>query len=296
MTEEEKRLKELEQQNAVEQQAEPAAAVAEQTTEQPQPSAYDRLMAAYEERQKKDERADKRDRIRTAIAGIGDTVGALGNLYFTTKYASPIPQTEGMSDKMRERYEAAKAKRDRNRAEWMNYALNIAGRKQAEEQAEASNQLRAAAAEESKRQFDERMNFYREQEERRKAENEFKQQKEAWRQDFEAKKLDQKEQLAKMNADLKRWSERLKMSRSEVAHTLAGYTIDEYEYRDEQGRKHKVKVRTVYNPKTEQLETKETDEVQQSSQQDTQQSGGKSLGIGVQSAKPAGKSLGIKVK
>ena len=296
MTEEEKRLKELEQQNAVEQQAEPAAAVAEQTTEQPQPSAYDRLMAAYEERQKKDERADKRDRIRTAIAGIGDTVGALGNLYFTTKYASPIPQTEGMSDKMRERYEAAKAKRDRNRAEWMNYALNIAGRKQAEEQAEASNQLRAAAAEESKRQFDERMNFYREQEERRKAENEFKQQKEAWRQDFEAKKLDQKEQLAKMNADLKRWSERLKMSRSEVAHTLAGYTIDEYEYRDEQGRKHKVKVRTVYNPKTEQLETKETDEVQQSSQQDTQQSGGKSLGIGVQSTKPAGKSLGINVK
>lgn len=229
-------------------------------TEQPQPSAYDRLMAAYEERQQKDERADKRDRIREAIAGIGDTVGALGNLYFTTKYASPIPQTEGMSDKMRERYEAAKANRDRRRAEWMNYALNIAGRKQAAEQAEANRK-------ENSRQFNDRMDFYKEQEQRRKDEFEFKQQKEQWRQDFEQKKLDQKEKLAIMNADLKKWSERLKMSRSEIAHTLAGYTIDEYEYRDEQGRKHKVKMRTVYNPKTEQLEAKETDEVEQPTQQ-----------------------------
>ena len=111
------------------------------------------------------------------------------------------------------------------------------------------------------------MNLYREQEQRRKDEFEFKQQKEAWRQDFEKEKLDQKAQLAKMNDDLKRWSERLKMSRSEVAHTLAGYTIDEYEYRDEQGRRHKVKVRTVYNPKTEQLESEQTDEVQQTTQQ-----------------------------
>lgn len=113
----------------------------------PQDAAHDYfadIEKAYAERLKKDERSDKRDSISTAIAGIGDTVGALGNLYFTTKYASPIPQTEGMSDKMRERYEAAKAKRDRNRAEWMNYMLNIAGRKQAAEQAEANRKTTEA--------------------------------------------------------------------------------------------------------------------------------------------------------
>lgn len=122
----------------------PAAEAEVQTEESVQPTHdyYADIMNAYEERKRADEESDKRDRIRTAIAGIGDTVGALGNLYFTTKYASPIPQTEGMSDKARERYEAAKARRDRNRAEWMNYALNVAGRKQAAEQADAARKDR----------------------------------------------------------------------------------------------------------------------------------------------------------
>ena len=243
----------------------------------------DKRRAESDEERKKREKREKTQAVIAGIADIGSAIGNMVHAYHGGK--STFDPTQGMSPRYKELWEKNKAEREKMAAERLNYM-------------KMKNSIESAqvADEESRRQFDERMNLYREQEQRRKDEFEFKQQKETWRQDFEKEKLDQKAQLAKMNSDLKRWSERLKMSRSEVAHSLAGYTIDEYEYRDEQGRRHKVKVRTVYNPKTEQLETKETDEVQQSSQQDTQQSGGKSLGIGVQSAKPAGKSLGIKVK
>lgn len=118
--------------------AQPAEVAAEATTQQPQGNWYDAIEKAYAERMKADERADKRDRVRASIAGIGDVASALSNLYFTTQYAPNVPQGDTMSAAQRERADKMKASRDRNRAEWMNYMLNIAGRKQAAEQAEAN--------------------------------------------------------------------------------------------------------------------------------------------------------------
>lgn len=112
----------------------------EEETTPPAHDYYADILKAYDERKQADERADRRDRIREAIGGIGDVASALSNLYFTTQYAPNVPQTQGMSDKMRERYERAKANRDKNRGEWMNYMLNVAGRKQAADQAEANRQ------------------------------------------------------------------------------------------------------------------------------------------------------------
>lgn len=147
------KLTEEQKKQQQEQQGEVAAAVvaeqppevaAEATTQQPQGNWYDAIEKAYAERMKADERADKRDRVRASIAGIGDIASALSNLYFTTQYAPNVPQGDTMSAAQRERADKMKASRDRNRAEWMNYMLNIAGRKQAAEQAEAARKDRKA--------------------------------------------------------------------------------------------------------------------------------------------------------
>ena len=147
MTEEERKKLEQQGESAAAVVAAPEGAVteqAEESAEQPQSNWYDAIEKAYAERMKADERADKRDRVRASIAGIGDIASALSNLYFTTQYAPNVPQGNTMSAAQRERADKMKANRDRNRAEWMNYMLNIAGRKQAAEQAEAARKDRKA--------------------------------------------------------------------------------------------------------------------------------------------------------
>ena len=141
MTEQERKKLEQQGEAAAAVVSEPEGAVtgqAEESVEQPQSNWYDVIEKAYAERQKRDERADKRDQVRASIAGIGDVASALSNLYFTTQYAPNAPQGDVLSAKQRERADRMKANRDRNRAEWMNYMLNIAGRKQTAEQAEAN--------------------------------------------------------------------------------------------------------------------------------------------------------------
>lgn len=250
---------------------------AEEVVEAPQTSGmtlsdmFQQIQEEKNRREKDDAAAEKRGKLREMIGSIGDAAVALNNLYHTTQYAPAPKAAEGMGDAYAERNAQDKAWRDAHRREWLNYALNIAGKKQAEDNAAATQAYR----DEQLKLNRDRLNLQRDAEQRRKDELELRQQKEEWRQNFEKDKLDQKAQLAKMNADLKRWAERMKISRSQIAHTLAGYEIDEYEYRDEQGRNHKVKVRTVYNPKTEQLEAEQSDEVVSTKPQQQSQGGGK---------------------
>ena len=149
LTEEEKRR--LEQQagaaapegTATEQ---PAAVAPAETVETPPSESQrylDRIFAQYEERKKQNAEADKRDHVREAIGGIGDVASALAKLHYTTQYAPYVP-SENLSEKARQRYEKAKANRDANLDQWMHYVLNVAGKKQAAEQAERNRQDRLA--------------------------------------------------------------------------------------------------------------------------------------------------------
>lgn len=105
------------------------------TTETPQ-SEVDKVLAAYEKRQKVDDALDARSRSGSIVGGIADMARSLANLYYTTK-GSPnaFDPTQGMTERQREMYEKAKADRDARRNEWMHYALNVAGRKDAAAQA-----------------------------------------------------------------------------------------------------------------------------------------------------------------
>ncbi|MBR3784034.1 MAG: hypothetical protein IKJ78_06190 [Bacteroidales bacterium] len=125
----------------------------------------DQIIAQYEELKKQNERADKRDRVREAIGGIGDVASALAKLHYTTQYA-PYVGGENLSDKARQRYEKAKANRDANLDQWMHYVLNVAGKKEQARQADRAAKLqqqRIEAAEEKERK--------REEERRQKAED-----------------------------------------------------------------------------------------------------------------------------
>lgn len=117
---------------------EPTAPVEEQQPSESQ-RYLDQIFKQYEERKKQNERADKRDRVREAIGGIGDVASALAKLHYTTQYA-PYVGGENLSEKARQRYEKAKANRDANLDQWMHYMLNVAGKKQAAEQAEKTRQ------------------------------------------------------------------------------------------------------------------------------------------------------------
>lgn len=85
-------------------------------------------------REKDDAAAEKRGKIREMIGSIGDAAVALNNLYHTTQYAPAPKEAVGMGDAYAERNVQDKAWRDAHRREWLNYALNIAGKKQTEEQ------------------------------------------------------------------------------------------------------------------------------------------------------------------
>lgn len=125
----------------------------------------DQIIKQYEEHKKQNERADKRDRVREAIGGIGDVASALAKLHYTTQYA-PYVGGENLSDKARQRYEKAKANRDANLDQWMHYVLNVAGKKEQARQADRAAKLqqqRIEAAEEKERK--------REEERRQKAED-----------------------------------------------------------------------------------------------------------------------------
>lgn len=139
------------------QPVEPTAPVAEQQPSESQ-RYIDQILKQYEEHKKQNAEADKRDRVREAIGGIGDVASALAKLHYTTQYAPYVP-SENLSEKARQRYEKAKANRDANLDQWMHYMLNVAGKKQAAEQAEKTRQdtkaWRDAQAAETKRYHDE---------------------------------------------------------------------------------------------------------------------------------------------
>lgn len=72
---------------------------------------------------KKRERRQKWEKI---INSIGDSVGSLSNLYFTTKGAPDMLKgTSTLSGKTKERYDKAKALRDANRANYLRYSMEI---------------------------------------------------------------------------------------------------------------------------------------------------------------------------
>lgn len=109
-----------------------------QTAPQEQPeSEVEKILKAYEKRKKVDEAFDARCRSGAVVGGIADMARSLANLYYTTK-GSPnaYDPTQNLTARQREMYEKAKADRDANRAEWMHYALNVAGKKDATAQAE----------------------------------------------------------------------------------------------------------------------------------------------------------------
>ena len=72
------------------------------------------------------EKRERREKWEGVINGIGDMGMALSNLFFTTKYAPNMYDgKDSLTAKAKERFEKAKAERERKRERFMNYALML---------------------------------------------------------------------------------------------------------------------------------------------------------------------------
>ena len=215
----------------------PTAAPTEQAPATPTKSATQELIdsikaGSEEERQK----IERRRRAEETISGIADMGKALSNLYFTGKGAPNMydPKT-AMTPKARERYERALKNWNANRAASMQYALS----KQSADLKQQTNDL-------AQRKLDEQERHNKAIENRQNKEYELREAKFEFDKYFKGESLKQKDRIAKMNDTLRRWQTERRFSQAQMAHLLASY--DEYEWRDEQGNKHKTRV--VQNPKT----------------------------------------------
>lgn len=193
----------------------------------------DSIKAGSEEERQKIER---RRQAEETISGIADMGKALSNLYFTGKGAPNMydPKT-AMTPKARERYERALKNWNANRAASMQYALS----KQSADLKQQANDL-------AQRKLDEQERHNKAVEDRQNKEYELREAKFEFDKYFKDESLKQKDRIAKMNDTLRRWQTERRFSQAQMAHLLASY--DEYEWRDEQGNKHKTRV--VQNPKT----------------------------------------------
>lgn len=185
-----------------------------------------------EERQ----RIERRRQTEEAFSSIADMGKAIANLYYTSKGAPNMydPKAE-MTPKARERYEKALQNWEKNRAAAMSYALN----KQSADLKQQANDL-------AQRKLDEQERHNKAVEDRQNKEYELREAKFEFDKYFKGEGLKQKDRIAKMNDTLQRWQAERRFSQAQMAHLLANY--DEYEWRDEQGHKHKTRV--VQNPKT----------------------------------------------
>lgn len=209
-------------------QAAPAAPAKSATQE-----LIDSIKAGSEEERQKIERRRKAEE---TIGGIADMGKALSNLYFTGKGAPNMydPKT-AMTPKARERYERALKNWEKNRVASMQYALS----KQSADLKQQANDL-------AQRRLDEQERHNKAVEDRQNKEYELREAKFEFDKYFKGESLKQKDRIAKMNDTLRRWQTERRFSQAQMAHLLASY--DEYEWRDEQGNKHKTRV--VQNPKT----------------------------------------------
>lgn len=220
----------------------PSTPTAAPTEQPPTPAApaksatqelIDSIKAGSEEERQKIER---RRRAEETISGIADMGKALSNLYFTGKGAPNMydPKT-AMTPRARERYERALKNWEKNRTAAMSYALS----KQTADLKQQANDL-------AQRKLDEQERHNKVVEDRQNKEYELREAKFEFDKYFKGESLKQKDRIAKMNDTLRRWQTERRFSQAQMAHLLASY--DEYEWRDEQGNKHKTRV--VQNPKT----------------------------------------------
>lgn len=220
-------------------------------------------MKQHTESEEEKAKREKREKTKQVITGIADLGRALSNLYYTTQHAPNSYNGEVMSDKVQQRIDKAKAERDKERDWHLNYALNMAKMKQGEQNFHFNEERAKAADKQAEARLEETVRHNKALEDERTAKREMDNAFKEWKMDIEERKLSQRELIAKMNDSTRRWAQQMRVSQSEIAHQLAGYVIDEYEYRDANGQKHKVKQRTVVNPQTGELdiETIDTPEV-----------------------------------
>lgn len=99
--------------------------------------------ARREETPEKRAKRERRERTQNTIASIADAVRAMSNLYFTSQYA-PNMYSSGntLAGKAQERFDKAKAERDKNHDEYLNLSYKLAN----VDAADRANKAAVAAA------------------------------------------------------------------------------------------------------------------------------------------------------
>lgn len=86
------------------------------------------MMNAHTETDKQRMARERSERRRSVASGMADLGRAMANLYYTSQYApNAYDPTQSMSAKTRERFEKAKADRDKDRDWWLRYSTTMAG-------------------------------------------------------------------------------------------------------------------------------------------------------------------------
>lgn len=249
MTDEEKKALEAQKQNETPaggndvvvgeetQQGKPAVTVTT-PTEKPNSAVphLDNLIESYGKKVADHPRQEKLERTQAMIGGIADMGSALSNLYFTNQYApNAYDPKEGMSEKMRERFDKAKAQRDKDRDAWLNYVLQK-GKIEESEKALAYKEKK----DESDRAINnEKLELEKEKFRRLQGLDELKAQQLEWDHQMKEKTFDLKKaelELKRMVAEKKISIAQAKLAQSEIQHKLQEYTETENVERDNRGR------------------------------------------------------------
>lgn len=111
-----------------------------------------------QEQLEKERRRDKASRI---ISAIGDGIGALSNLYFTTKGAPSvqISPSNTLSGVYKKRYDELTAKRKEERDKWVAGYLNAAGQDRVQGNADRSHEFQKERAKEQDKKQTVHMSF-----------------------------------------------------------------------------------------------------------------------------------------
>lgn len=143
---------------------------------------------------------ERREKWEGIISGIGDMGRALGNLYYASQGApSMYDGKDSLSDRAKERFEKAKAEREKKRDEWMNYALTLGKLRDSardfklcEKQAAAEQEYRKGQAEYQNKS----LKLREREEERRRVTASLAVRKQDWQEKYQQGVLDiKKEQL-----------------------------------------------------------------------------------------------------
>ena len=195
---------------------------------------------------------ERMERTQGVVNGISDLGRAIANMYYTTQYApNGYDESKSLTKAHQERLAKARKEREAESDRYLNYLL----REKQLLDGERSWKARQDRYRKQDEQADKRLDLSQKEYERKVAKDE----QSALEADFMRKWRQGNLDVKWANLEVKKWAERNKQSRADINHNLASFEERVEIVYDKYGKKVGTKkTRLVVNPKTGEVETKES--------------------------------------